>query len=83
MLLDRLEIDPEAMTKQERLSRMLHAPKQHAPLPSTGPFYEHFVVVGLSDQNAQRPEILFHYPPNNPYSFPLLLVLIVVGILML
>ncbi len=50
------------MTKQERLSRMLHTPRDHAPLPSQGPLFEHFIVVGLPHADAQKPEILFQYP---------------------
>lgn len=66
----RLELDPEAMTKQERLSRMLHVQKEYTPLPTSGPLFEHFIVVGLPTPTAQRPEILYSYPPSNPVSIP-------------
>jgi len=67
---EQIEIDPEAMTKQERLSRMLHAPKQNATLPTSGPIFEHFIVVGLPNATAKRPEVLFHYPTSNPVMIP-------------
>ncbi|KAL6052934.1 DENN (AEX3) domain containing protein [Balamuthia mandrillaris] len=65
-----IEIDPEAMTQQERMSRMLHTPRQTQPLPRGGSLFEHFVVVGLPDPNAERPEIIFEYPASNPVQIP-------------
>jgi hypothetical protein len=59
------------MTKQERLSRMLHVQKEYTPLPTSGPLFEHFIVVGLPTPTSQRPEVLFSYPPSNPYASPL------------
>ena len=62
--------DAEELTREERLSRMLHTPKPKVRLPTDVPLFEHFIVVGLANHTASDPTVLFHYP-NTPYAAPL------------
>jgi hypothetical protein len=61
-------LDAEALTAQERLSRLLHTPKPKAHIPTDGLVYDHFIVVGLPNSNLHgEPKILFSFPPDKPY----------------
>lgn len=55
-------LDAEALTAEERLSRLLHTPKPKIKLPNHGNFYDHFVIVGVPDHLTESPKILFKYP---------------------
>ena len=60
-------MDAEAVTAEERLSRLLHTPKPRIKLPDSGSLYDHFVVVGLPTPSATQPQILFQYPTTSSY----------------
>lgn len=59
-------LDAEALTEEERLSRLLHTPKPKIKLPNFGSLYDHFVVVGVPDHLTTTPKILFQFPPSIP-----------------
>ena len=60
-------VDAEALTAEERLSRLLHTPKPKIKLPTSGSLFDHFVVVGLPNPLSESPRILFQYPEDTPY----------------
>jgi len=64
------ELDAEALTEEERLSRLLHTPKPKIKLPNFGSLYDHFVVVGVPDHLTTTPKILFQFPPSIPVEIP-------------
>jgi len=61
--------DAEDLTREERLSRMLHTPKPKVRLPKNVPLFEHFIVVGLANHTATEPSIVYHYP-DTPVGIP-------------
>jgi len=64
------ELDAEAVTAEERLSRLLHTPKPRIKLPDSGTLYDHFVVVGLPSPTSTEPKILFQYPQETSVGIP-------------
>eukprot|EP01104_Vermistella_antarctica_P008294 TRINITY_DN2070_c0_g2_i1.p1 TRINITY_DN2070_c0_g2~~TRINITY_DN2070_c0_g2_i1.p1 ORF type:complete len:1127 (+),score=295.60 TRINITY_DN2070_c0_g2_i1:341-3721(+) len=59
------EIDPEFLSAQERLSRMLHTAKKRSRIPATGDLFELFLIAGLPKRKlAGEPKVLYHYPPE-------------------
>lgn len=64
------ELDAEALTAEERLSRLLHTPKPRIKLPDSGTLYDHFVVVGLPSTSSTEPKILFQYPAESSVGIP-------------
>eukprot|EP01094_Clydonella_sp_ATCC50884_P010381 TRINITY_DN19_c0_g1_i3.p2 TRINITY_DN19_c0_g1~~TRINITY_DN19_c0_g1_i3.p2 ORF type:complete len:147 (-),score=27.91 TRINITY_DN19_c0_g1_i3:307-747(-) len=74
-------VDAEALTAQERVSRMLHTstPRDRSRL-TDGRLFEHFVVVGLGTGNvlAAPPgvgalaalRILYHFPEDKECNMP-------------
>jgi hypothetical protein len=62
--------NPENLTNEERLSRLLHNPKT-TKIPGDGHIYEHFVIMGLVPHSSDpEPQVLYQYPENVPISIP-------------
>jgi len=62
--------NPENLTNEERLSRLLHNPKASKP-PSDGPIYEHFLIIGPEPfVPDSEPVILYQHPQDIPISIP-------------
>eukprot|EP01113_Clastostelium_recurvatum_P009386 TRINITY_DN14519_c0_g1_i2.p1 TRINITY_DN14519_c0_g1~~TRINITY_DN14519_c0_g1_i2.p1 ORF type:complete len:609 (-),score=165.40 TRINITY_DN14519_c0_g1_i2:42-1868(-) len=73
--------NPEALTNEERVSRMLHNPKASRPASTSMPAYDHFVVVGPQPQTPLHmpgagvplePAMLYQYPQDVPIPVPAL-----------
>jgi len=65
--------NPQEMTKQERLSRLLHTPKVRKSIPSVGPLLDHFIIVAPTSQTEKKKDelsILYQFPPDKPVSIP-------------
>eukprot|EP01100_Stratorugosa_tubuloviscum_P007116 TRINITY_DN2992_c1_g2_i1.p1 TRINITY_DN2992_c1_g2~~TRINITY_DN2992_c1_g2_i1.p1 ORF type:complete len:711 (+),score=304.94 TRINITY_DN2992_c1_g2_i1:79-2211(+) len=69
--------DPEDLTQQERVSRMLHTLRAKAKIggPGSASIFEHFLVVGapspLTDSTQPiDPQILYYYPNDKPPNLP-------------
>jgi len=63
-------IDAEALTDQERLSRLWHSPKPKVKLPHVGALFDHFIVAGVENHRSTVPKILFQYPINSRINVP-------------
>lgn len=62
--------DPEEMTKQERISRMLHAPHTHRTRRSDAPIFEHFLVWRWPGAGEEQPLLVLNYPLGKPPEIP-------------
>jgi len=58
------KLDPEALIRQEKLSRQLHTPLRGGR-QETGKFFQQFLVVGCSPIKTAEPDcpvVLYRYP---------------------
>lgn len=62
--------DPEEMTKQERISRMLHAPHVHQARRADSLIYEHFLVWRWPSAGEEAPALVFHFPLGKAPEIP-------------
>lgn len=62
--------NPEDLTNEERLSRLLHNPKT-TKIPSDEHIFEHFVIMGLVPNSTDtEPQILYNYPEDHKITIP-------------
>lgn len=62
--------DPEEMTKQERISRMLHAPHTHQARRADALLFEHFLVWRWPGPGEEQPQLVLAYPLGKPPEIP-------------
>lgn len=62
--------DPEEMTKQERISRMLHAPHTHQARRADALLFEHFLVWRWPGPGEEQPQLVLTYPLGKPPEIP-------------
>lgn len=62
--------DPEEMTKQERISRMLHAPHLQQSRRADALIYEHFLIYRWPAAGEEAPSLVLNYPPGKGPEIP-------------